>query len=342
MGGSYDVVVVGGGAAGLSAGMTLARARRSVLVVDAGEPRNAPAHGVHGLLGQEGVAPGELLARGRAEVEMYGGEVIEGEALSVAGSEGAFQVVLGDGHVRARRVVVATGLRDRLPDVPGVAEQWGRGVVHCPYCHGWEVRDRRVGVLATGPLAVHQALLFRQWTAQVVLLLHGSADPSDEEWEQLASRGVQVVDGQVAALESDGAGGSGAVTGVLLASGARLPLDALAVSTVMESRASVLAGLGLVPVEQRMGDVAVGTVVPAAATGLSEVPGVYLAGNVTDLRAQVVVAAAAGLAVGAAVNADLVAEDTRRAVEARRPFSVRAEREVSERVLGDRRHGRSA
>nr|WP_218566609.1 NAD(P)/FAD-dependent oxidoreductase [Vallicoccus soli] len=342
---AYDVVVVGGGAAGLSAGVVLARARRSVLVVDAGEPRNAPAEGVHGLLGQEGVGPAELLARGRAEVRSYGGEVVDGRALAVQQQEEGFLVVLEGSSVRCRRVVVATGLRDGLPDVPGVAEQWGRGVVHCPYCHGWEVRDRRVGVLATGPLSVHQALLFRQWTDDVVLLLHaGGVEPSDEEWEQLAARGVEVVDGEVAALESE----DGRVRGARLASGVTVPLDALAVATRMESRAGVLAGLGLEAEDLVVGGARVGAAVPAGAGGETAVPGVYVAGNVTDLRAQVVVAAAAGLTVGALVNADLVGEDTRRAVEARRaalaggtprPFGAAAERELAERVLGDRRHG---
>ena len=159
----YDVVVIGGGAAGLNGALMLARSRRSVLVVDAGAPRNAPASGVHGLLGREGTPPGELLATGRAEVRGYGGRVETGEVTGGAADGGGFAVTLADGRrVRARRLLVTTGLTDELPDVPGLRERWGREVLHCPYCHGWEVRDQAIGVLASGPMSVHQALLFRQ------------------------------------------------------------------------------------------------------------------------------------------------------------------------------------
>jgi thioredoxin reductase len=150
----YDVAVVGGGAAGLSGALALARARRSVLVVDAGEPRNAPAGHVHNYLGREGTPPAELLAAGRDEVTQYGGEIVTGRVASAAREGDVFRLNLaGGGTVHARRLLVTTGLVDELPDVPGLAEQWGRGVLHCPYCHGWEVRDQRIGVLATGPLA---------------------------------------------------------------------------------------------------------------------------------------------------------------------------------------------
>lgn len=159
---AYDVVVVGGGAAGLSGAVALARARRWVLVVDAGQPRNAPAGHVHNYLSRDGTPPAELLAAGRDEVTRYGGELVTGRVESVVKEGDGFLVKLdGGGAVGARRLLVTTGLVDELPDVPGVAERWGRDVLHCPYCHGWEVRDRRIGVLATGPMAVHQAELWR-------------------------------------------------------------------------------------------------------------------------------------------------------------------------------------
>lgn len=186
----YDVVIVGGGAAGLSAALMLARARRTVVVVDAGTPRNAPAAGVHGLLAREGIAPGELLERGRAEVRGYGGHVVAGEAGAVGRAAEGFLVALTDGRsVRARRLLVTTGLVDELPDLPGLRERWGRDVVHCPYCHGWEVRDQAIGVLACGPMAVHQALLFRQWSADVTFFSHTMLPPTGSEAEQLAARG---------------------------------------------------------------------------------------------------------------------------------------------------------
>ncbi len=195
--GAYDVVVVGGGAAGLSGSLMLGRVRRSVLVVDAGEPRNAPASGVHGFLTRDGTNPRELLEAGRAEVRRYGARVLEGRVTSAFPVEGGgFAVELEDGRrVGARRQLVATGLIDELPDVPGVRERWGRDVLHCPYCHGWEVRDQAIGVLARGPLSVHQALLFRQLSADVTFFSHTMPPPSDEQAERLAARGISVVEG---------------------------------------------------------------------------------------------------------------------------------------------------
>ncbi|MFI6799960.1 NAD(P)/FAD-dependent oxidoreductase [Streptosporangium canum] len=334
----YDVVVVGGGAAGLSGALMLARARRSVVVIDAGAPRNAPAEGVHGLLAREGIRPAELLERGRAEVRGYGGHVVPGEVGAVAreddGEDIGFAVTLADGRtVRARRLLVATGVVDELPDIPGLRDRWGRDVLHCPYCHGWEVRDQAIGVLAGGPLAVHQALLFRQWSADVTLLSHTMAPPTGEEAERLAARGVSVVDGEVASLEIV----EDRLVGVRLSSGALVSRQALVVAPRMVARAGFLAGLGLRPAEHPRG---VGEHIPSDATGRTDVPGVWIAGNVTDLVAQVGNAAAAAAAAAAQINADLVDEDTRQAVAAwRDPFSAESEARVCELVTGDRRHG---
>jgi thioredoxin reductase/SAM-dependent methyltransferase len=312
---TYDVVVVGGGAAGLSGALALARARRSVLVVDAGQPRNAPAGHVHNYLAREGTPPAELVTAGRDEVTRYGGEIVAGRAEAASKEGDGFLVALdGGGGVRARRLLVTTGLADELPDVPGLAERWGRDVLHCPYCHGWEVRDRRIGVLATGPLAAHQADLWRQWSSHVLLLLHGSPAPGAEEAERLAARGITVVDGPVAGLVVAG----GTLTGVRLASGEVVALDAVVVAPRFSARADVLESLGLKPVDVEIGGHIVGSQVPADSTGATAVPGVWVAGNVADVRAQVIVAAAAGLNAAAAINADLVAEDTRTAVDAYR------------------------
>jgi thioredoxin reductase len=312
----YDVVVVGGGAAGLSGAVALARSRRSVLVVDAGEPRNAPADGVHNYLGREGAPPAELLATGRAELAGYGGTVCPGVVTAVGRQAGrhGFRVVLGDGTaVEARRLLVATGLVDELPDVPGVAERWGRDVLHCPYCHGWEVRDRAIGILATGPTAVHQALLFRQLSADVLFFRHTGPDLPAAEAEQLAALGIRVVDGEVSAVEVD----DDRVTGVRLASGEVVPRAAVVVAPRFTARADVLAPLGLTPTEQEMAGTVVGSAVAADPTGATAVPGVWVAGNVADMSAQVVVSAAAGMRAGAMINADLVTEEARQAVAER-------------------------
>jgi thioredoxin reductase len=305
----HDVVVVGGGAAGLSGALTLARARRSVLVIDAGEQRNRPASAVHGFLTRDGLPPAELVALGRAEVERYGGTVLDGRVAVLAGSAGAFTVTLEDGRAfGARRVLVTTGLVDELPEVPGLRELWGTDVVHCPYCHGYEVRDEPIGVLSAGPLSVHLAQLFRQWSADVAFFLHTGPRPSAEEAEAFAARGIAVVEGEVAALETVG----GRLRGVRLASGEVVPRRVLAVATTLVARAEPLAGIGLEATEHKLG---VGQRIEADATGRTAVPGVWVAGNVTDLAAWVASAVSAGATAGAAINNDLVADDTRVAVE---------------------------
>jgi thioredoxin reductase len=290
----YEVVVIGGGAAGLSGALMLARSRRSVLVIDAGAPRNAPAEGVHGLLGRDGMPPLELLERGRAEVRGYGAEVEQGEVVGAARDGDGFVVELAGGRtIGARRLLVTTGLVDELPGVPGLRERWGRDVIHCPYCHGWEVRDQAIGVLASGPMAVHQALLFSQLSGDVTLLLNGRQLDAGEAGK-LAARGVRTVAGEVVALESDG---------FRLRDGALIGVQAVAVQTRMVARAGFLAALGLKATEHPSG---AGEHLPVDVTGRTEVPGIWAAGNVTELNAQVGGAAAAGAAAGAQINYDLV------------------------------------
>jgi len=310
----YDVVVVGGGAAGLSAALMLGRSRRTVLVIDAGEPRNAPADGVHGFLGLEGIAPGAFLEKGRDEVRGYGAEIRDGRVVGAERDGDGFTVDLDDGSsVFSRRLLVTTGLVDELPAVPGLRERWGRDVVHCPYCHGWEVRDQRIGVLATGPMAVHQALLFSQLTSDLTLFLHTAAAPSDEEWEQLAARGVAVVTGEVTALEVS----HDRLTGIRLKGGTVVPVDALAVGPRFTARADLLVSLGA-----ELAEHPVGTYVTTDAMGATTAPGVYAAGNVSDLAAQVISAAAAGGRAGAAINFDLIQDEVARAVSERQQAAL--------------------
>jgi thioredoxin reductase/SAM-dependent methyltransferase len=312
----YDVLVVGGGTAGLSGALALARARRSVLVVDAGLPRNAPAEHVHNYLGRDGMPPAELLAAGRDDVVRYGGQILTGRVAAAAAAGDGFQVTLqeepgGRRSVRARRLLIATGLVDELPGVPGLADRWGRDVLHCPYCHGWEVSDRRIGVLATGPHALHQANMWRQWSPHVMFVTHHIPAPAGEEAERLAARGITVVEGPVAGLEVDG----DTLTGVRLVSDEVVGLDAVVVAPRFTARADLLDALGLKPVDVEQDGHIIGSQVPADPTGATTVPGVWVAGNVADVRAQVITAAAMGLAAGAAINADLIAAETRDAVD---------------------------
>jgi thioredoxin reductase len=342
---AYDVVVVGGGAAGLNGALQLARSRRSVAVIDAGSPRNAPAEGVHGLLGRDGMPPGELLERGRAEVRGYGGQVVSGEVAGVRRLPGGFFAVeLADGRrTRARRLLVTVGLVDELPEVAGLAQRWGRDVIHCPYCHGWEVRDRAIGVIGSGPMAAHQALLFSQLSDDVTLFAHTMPPPTDEQWEQLAARRIGVVAGEVAGLEVAG----DRITGVRLADGTVFAREVIVVGPRATLRAGFLAGLGLHPQPHPSG---MGEHLPVAdPTGRSTVPGVWLAGNVTDPSAQVGAAAAAGAQAGAMINFDILTEDTNAAVAARNaaatatadPFSAATEARINEMAAAaaERRHG---
>jgi thioredoxin reductase len=305
--GPVDVVVVGGGPAGLSAALVLTRAVRRVVVVDSGEPRNAPAHGAHGFLGHDGIAPLDLLDSGRREVRSYGGEIVQGRAVAAEPTPEGLAVRLDDGRVlHGRRLLVTTGLADELPDVPGLAERWGIDVVHCPYCHGYELRGRRIAVLAPDTSGTREALLLGQWSPDVVLLRHTAPQPDPKAAEKLAARGVEVHDGVVTSVvvEDD------RLVGVRLDGGGEVACDALLVFPRVVPRDEVLTSLG---VETRPGGV-----VRVDGSGRTSVPRVYAAGSVVDTAAQVVGAAAAGSAAAIAMNADLVREDVARAVEARR------------------------
>ncbi|HEU5456300.1 MAG TPA: FAD-dependent oxidoreductase [Nocardioides sp.] len=308
---SYNVVVIGGGAAGLNGAMMLARSRRRVAVIDAGAPRNARAEGVHGLLGHDGLPPAELLERGRAEVRRYGGDVVTGEVTGAARDDLGFTVTLADGSsTRGRRLLVTTGLVDVLPDVPGVRERWGRDVLHCPYCHGWEVRDRAIGILASSPMSMHQALLFRQLTDDVTFFAR-DLQLDDEQAEQLVARGIRVVEGAVASVDVV----DDRIAGVRMSDGSVVDCEAVVVAPRMVARAGFLQDLGLHVAEHQSG---MGEHVPCDPAGRTDVPGVWVAGNVTDLSAQVGAAASQGALAGAQINADLVMEETDRAVETRR------------------------
>jgi thioredoxin reductase len=300
----YDVAVIGGGAAGLSAALVLTRARRRVAVVDAGAPRNAPALHMHGFIGRDGTPPSDLLDAAREEVRGYGGQILFATATAITRRpDGAgLSVELGSaGSIGARRILVATGLRDEVPDVPGVRERWGRDLLHCPYCHGYEVRDQPLGVLGGTPGAVEHALLLRQWSADVVLFPH-TDDPTLEEREQLTARAVGVVDGRVERLVVT----DDRLTGVQLASGDVVPRAAVFVRPRMVPQSDLLASLGCTldkhgwPVTD--------------STGRTSAPDVWVAGNAGNPRAQVVTAAGEGSTAAIALNADLVADDTRRAL----------------------------
>ncbi|EWS80960.1 thioredoxin reductase [Brachybacterium phenoliresistens] len=314
-----DALVIGGGAAGLAGALMLARSRRDVLVLDAGAPRNAPSPGVHALLALDGIAPAELLARGREDVRRYGGRVLEDPAVAARREEdGTFTVTAASGaEHRARRLLLASGVRDELPAIDGLAERFGRDVVHCPYCHGYEVRDQAIGVIASSPMAVHSALMFRQLSADVVLLENGYEGLDAEGLALLTARGVRVEPGRVRRVLT----AVDAITGVELEDGRVLPRTALAVQTRLAPLPAmgeaILPGLGLALEEHPSG---MGTYLAAdPMTGATAVPGVWAAGNLTNPMAQVAPASAAGGMAGAQINADLVMSEARAARQAAVP-----------------------
>ena len=204
----YDAVVVGAGTAGLSAALVLGRSRRRVLVLDGGEPRNAPSSGVHYFLTRDGTPPDELLRIGREQLEPYSSvEVRRARATKAAGSDGDFLVTLEDGiTVGARKILLATGVHDELPERPGFRELWGRGIFHCPYCHGWEVRDRPLAVLNSGEDAGEQAAMIHNWSRDLILLTDGPATLDDEAREKLGVLGIPINETPISRVEGGGLG----------------------------------------------------------------------------------------------------------------------------------------
>ncbi|ACC40351.1 thioredoxin reductase TrxB2_2 [Mycobacterium marinum M] len=304
----HDVVVIGSGPAGLSSALTLARARRSVLVIDGGQPRNARSAGVHDFLTRDGCAPADLISAGHTEIAGYGGQLRQGQVVAAHRNGSMFEVSITDGStIRARKLLIASGLVDHLPDITGLAELWGTDVLYCPYCHGWEVRDQPIGVLATGPESVHQALMFRQWSPRITLFLNGAVDPSEPERARLHARQIEVIISPVTEVVSN----DGRLEAVALADGNRVALAALALLPRMVANTDFLDPLGLRLVAHPSG---FGENLQTDGSGRTSVPGVYAAGNAADISAHVVNSASSGLLAAMAINADLVDEDTEQAL----------------------------
>ncbi|WP_249026653.1 NAD(P)/FAD-dependent oxidoreductase [Amycolatopsis pretoriensis] len=306
-------MIVGGGLAGLGAALTLVRARRSVVVIDAGHPRNAPAAHSHGYLTRDGAPPLQLLTWGRAEVRGYGGTIVEDvvEGIERRGDGGLVVSTRIGARYTARRVLVTTGLVDRYPDIPGMRERWGRDVVHCPFCFGWEHRDQPLAILGAGPGAAMQALMWRQWSDDVILFQHAAPELSEEELARLAARGIEVVHGEVAAVEID----DDRIVGVRMESGETHARSVVVVGPRFESRHELLGPLGIRTVEHPLG---IGEQVEADPTGFTGVEGVWVAGNVLDVTAGVMQSAASGVTAAATINANLTIEDAENAVQAAR------------------------
>lgn len=296
---TVDVAIIGGGPAGLSAALSLGRSLRSVIVVDAGTPRNAPAAHMHGVLGHDGLSPLQFLERGRVEITRYGVRAVAGHATAARLHDGAIEVETSNTTIRARRLLFATGLMDELPNIPGMQQQWGSGVVVCPYCDGWEHRGEVIGVIATLPDGAAQAQTLRQWSDRVVYFPNVVGEPSEDAAKALVRRKIQVEPGTVTGLRIEG----DRVVGVNVA-GRMIPVDVVFTGPIPRPRDALLRSLGAATVQGPFG-----SWVGIDSDGRTSVPGVWAVGNVVDVRANVSVAMGLGSLVAGAINADLVAED---------------------------------
>lgn len=295
----HDVIVVGGSFAGLSAAMQLARARRRVLVIDAGLPRNRFADASHGFLGQDGKAPAAILRDAACQVAAYPTvEIVRGEAnKAVRDADGGFTVGISGGRTaRARRLVLATGVTDILPEAPGLSERWGATALHCPYCHGYEVRDRPLGVLANHPMAAHQAAMLPDW-GPTTLFTQGRFEPDAEQLAHLAARGVTVERQPVVALLGD----APALEAVRLADGRVLSVNALFVAPSIRMTSPLAEQLGCL-----FDDGPLGPVVRTDDWKATSVPGVYAAGDAARLMHNATLASADGVMAGVGAHQSLI------------------------------------
>jgi thioredoxin reductase len=309
---AWDCVVVGAGPAGLNAALVLGRARRRVVVLDNAEPRNYATHEMHGVLGHDGLDPADLRARGRAELAGYGVEVVSAEVQGAELRDGVVRLSSTRGMDLTRTVLLATGMLDELPDIPGFAEVWGTSAHTCPYCDGFEHRDERIAVLASGARGEHLALLLRQWSGDVVLLSNGPHNLAVDQLARVHARGIPIIETPVVALDG---GDDGRLRRVRLDDGETLDRDALFFYVGWRLRSAVARTLGCELRDD--GPIAVDS---EQATSIDRV---YAAGNCAEPRALVPTAAGSGVTAAVAINVRLTLEDADHAVaHARAPAPV--------------------
>jgi thioredoxin reductase len=292
----FDAVVVGGGVAGLSAALALGRATRRVLVAACGATRNAPAHAAHNVFTRDGTAPSELLRIGRDELVAYDVAIRDECATDIRSNDDGYVVALPSGDVRARGIVLATGVRDLLPEIPGFKELWGTGVFHCPYCHGWEVAGRPLGIYARGEDASHFARLIRGWSRDLILFTDGPTELDADEEQRIRSNGIVVREEPVERLI-----GSVGLEAVVLEYGDVIPRAGLFIRPKQELRSDLPHRLGC--------EMTPGGRVQADALGRTSVPMVFVAGDAAPGHQSVISAAASGALAGAGLNHDLLAAD---------------------------------
>ena len=299
----FDVIIVGGSNAGLSAALVLGRSRRRTLVIDHDQPRNAPSPAVHSFFSRDGTPPSELRRIGREQLRPYESvEFAVGEVVAVRRSSSGFDVTLRDGTQHAaRKLLLATGVHDELPAIEGLAERWGKSVLHCPYCHGWEVRDHPLAVYGPSEIGVEFALTVRGWSDDVVLCTDGSPSFDDEQRQRLARHNIAIRDERIRRLEGPG----DALEQIVFESGEALPRHALFMRAIQRQRSDIADQLGC-EMEQPMPGV---TTIKVDAMGKTSVPGVYAAGDAATMLQQAIVAAADGAMAAIGLNHELLQED---------------------------------
>ena len=291
-----DVAVVGGSNAGLSAALALGRARRSVAVIDDSTPRNAPASHAHNVYTRDGTPPDELRRIGREQLEPYGVHFVKAQASTVRGSKGNFRLTLsGGGELTAARLLLATGVSDDLPGVPGIRESWGQSVFTCPYCHGWEVRDRPLAVLGDGDMGYGFARLIQNWSRDLMLITGGTTTLTDDQLDDLHARGVDIIEASVTAYEHH----NGELNALCLSDGRRLARKAVFMRPAMSLRGDLHEQLGCALSDD-------GLQVAVDEAGQTSVPGVYAAGDMVSPVAAVIAAAASGAKAAGALNHEFV------------------------------------
>lgn len=289
----FDVVIIGGGAAGLSAGLTLGRFQRRVLIADGSQPRNAPAHGVHNFFSRDGTPPGELLQIARAQLEPYTTVAIRPlEVIAVQPHEQHFEVVFADGtHEQAQKILLATGVKDQLPPIAGLEALWGKSVFHCPYCHGWEARDQAIAILANGDGALHLASLLHSLSQDMVICTNGASEIADAD--VLNRRGIRIITTPIQHVT----GIDGTLEGITFTDGTYLKRDVIFARPSQSQHSTLPAELGCTFTPNGH--------VQVDAQGRTSVAGVFAAGDLASPNQQVIAAAAAGAFAAAIINSEL-------------------------------------
>ena len=323
---SFDTIIVGGGPAGLSAALLLGRSLKRVLVIDSGKPRNAVSHGANGFLSRDGIAPLELLQIGREQlakydtVKFHSGKVIDAQHLDPATQTGhdGFEVTLDNGvgetsvkenRFTARKLLLATGVKDILPDIDGFTELWGTGVFHCPYCHGWEVRDKSLAIYGKGATGVEQAMMLTGWSRNLILFSDGDAGLDDKQRQKLAKWGIELCEEKMVGLEGE----NGALTGIALANGKVVPRDGIFVQPKLQQHSDLAKKLGCEFAANSFGIFTniftENSFIRVGEDKQTSVPGLYAVGDTSNLLSQLTVVAAAGVVAAAAINRVLIEEN---------------------------------